>query len=40
MSLKEELIKVGQSFPAEFKEQRDGSLVLKFVIAERKSVFL
>ena len=37
MSLKEELIKVGQSFPAEFKEQRDGSLVLKFVIAERKA---
>ena len=39
MSLKEELIKIGKSFPVEFKEQRDGSLVLKFVIAERK-VFL
>ena len=37
MLLKEELIKVSKSFPAEFKEQRDGSLILKFVIAERKA---
>ena len=37
MSLKEGLIKVSKSFPAEFKEQRDGSLILKFVIAERKA---
>ena len=39
MSLKIELIKVSKSFPAEFKEQKDGSLFLQFVIAERK-VFL
>lgn len=39
MSLKEELIKIGKSFPGEFKERRDGSFILKFVIAERK-VFL
>jgi hypothetical protein len=39
MSLKESLIEVSKSFPAEFKEQKDGSLILKFVIAERK-VFL
>lgn len=39
MSLKETLIEVSKSFPAEFKEQKDGSLVLQFVIAERK-VFL
>ena len=37
MSLKEELIEVSKSFPAEFKEQKDGSLVLQFVIAERKA---
>lgn len=37
MSLKEELMKVSKNFPAEFKEQRDGSLVLQFVIAERKA---
>jgi len=39
MSLKESLIEVSKSFPAEFKEQKDGSLILQFVIAERK-VFL
>ena len=37
MSLKENLIEVSKSFPAEFKDQRDGSLVMKFVIAERKA---
>jgi len=37
MSLKEQLIHVAKNFPAEFKEQRDGSLILKFVIAERKA---
>jgi len=39
MSLKEKIIEVSKNFPAEFKEQRDGSLALQFVIAERK-VFL
>lgn len=39
MSLKEKFTEVGKSFPVEFKEQRDGSLMLKFVVAERK-VFL
>jgi len=39
MSLKENLIEVSKNFPAELKEQRDGSLILRFVIAERK-VFL
>lgn len=39
MALKEKLIEVSRSFPAEFKEQRDGSLILQFVVAERK-VFL
>ena len=37
MSLKDELIKVSENFPAELKEQRDGSLAMKFVIAERKA---
>jgi len=37
MSLKEELINAAKDFPAEFKEQRDGSLILKFIIAERKA---
>lgn len=37
MSLKENLIEVSKQFPAEFKEQRDGSLAMKFVIAERKA---
>ena len=37
MSLKEELIEVSKSFPAEFKEQKDESLILQFVIAERKA---
>lgn len=39
MALKEKLIEVSKNFPAEFKEQRDGSLILQFVVAERK-VFL
>jgi len=39
MSLKEKLIEVSKSFPAEFEEQRDGLLILQFVVAERK-VFL
>lgn len=39
MSLKEELIGVSENFPAEFKEHRDESLMLQFVVAERK-VFL
>jgi len=37
MSLKETLMELGKGFPAEFKEQKDGSLVLQFVIAERKA---
>ena len=37
MLFRSELIKIGKSFPGGFKEQRDGSLVLKFVIAERKA---
>jgi len=37
MSLKENLIEASKSFPQELKEQRDGSLVMKFVIAERKA---
>ena len=39
MALKEKLIEVSKNFPAEFKEQRDGSFILQFVVAERK-VFL
>lgn len=39
MLLKEKFIEVSKSFPAEFKEQRDGSLMLQFIVAERK-VFL
>jgi len=37
MSLKEKLIEISKRFPAELKEQRDGSLAMKFVIAERKA---
>ena len=37
MSLKSFVIKTSKNFPAEFKEQKDGSLVLQFVIAERKA---
>lgn len=39
MLLKEKFLEVSKSFSAEFKEQRDGSLVLRFIVAERK-VFL
>ncbi|GAB4114729.1 MAG: hypothetical protein Kow00103_08870 [Candidatus Caldatribacteriota bacterium] len=39
MSLKDDLMEVSKSFPVQFQEQKDGSLVLQFVIAERK-VFL
>jgi len=39
MSLKEKLIEISKGFPAEFEEQRDGLLILQFVVAERK-VFL
>ena len=39
MSLKGKLVEVSKNFPAEFKEQRDGSFILQFVVAERK-VFL
>ena len=39
MLLKEKFLEVSKSFPVEFKEQRDGSLVLRFIVAERK-VFL
>jgi len=39
VALKEKLIEVSKNFPAEFKEQRDGSFILQFVVAERK-VFL
>ena len=37
MSLKSVVIETSKNFPAEFKEQKDGSLFLQFVIAERKS---
>lgn len=37
MSLKEDLMEVSKGFPAEFKQQKDGSLILQFVIAERKA---
>jgi hypothetical protein len=39
MSLKEKFLEVSKDFPDGFKEQRDGSLVLRFIVAERK-VFL
>ncbi len=39
MTLKERLTEISKSLPAEFKEQKDGSLILQFVVAERK-VFL
>jgi len=39
MSLKKELIAVSKQFPNKFKEWRDGSLIMSFVIAERKTLF-
>lgn len=37
MALKDSLIELSKDFPETFKEQRDGSLLMQFVIAERKA---
>ena len=37
MLLKDSLIELSKNFPEVFKEQRDGSLIMQFVIAERKA---
>ena len=37
MSLKEELVDASRRFPAPLAEQKDGSLLAEFVVAERKS---
>lgn len=36
MSLSEELMKLGSDLPAPFQTQKDGSLTLEYVVAERK----
>ena len=40
MSLKERLLEISKDFPARFEEQKDGSLVLEFTVAERKVFFI
>lgn len=37
MSLRDDLVEVSKNFPAQFQEQKDGSLVLQFIIAKRKT---
>jgi hypothetical protein len=37
MSLKDEMVEISRSFPAPLAEQKDGSLLTEFVVAERKS---
>ncbi|MCL5985673.1 MAG: ribonucleoside-triphosphate reductase [Actinobacteria bacterium] len=37
MDLKEKILEVSKSFPAEFRTEKDGSLSLEFIVAERKA---
>ena len=37
MDIKEEILEVSRSLPEQFREEKDGSLSLEFVVAERKA---